>query len=97
MMVMMIDDDDDDGDESVAGHIGVTPVRAYAKSNRDPGGRGLLFALLRGGATDAVPWLILPVIICLSQRLSHASLSKSRIKVKPRMAQYISFGSLDRT
>ena len=31
-------------------------------------------------------WLILPVVICLSQRLSHACLSTSHIKVKPRMA-----------
>ena len=33
-----------------------------------------------------VPWLILPVVICLSQRLSHACLSASHIKVKPRKA-----------
>ena len=31
-------------------------------------------------------WLILPVVICLSQRLSHACLSTNRFKVKPRMA-----------
>ena len=31
-------------------------------------------------------WLILPVVICLSQRLSHACPSTSRVKVKPRMA-----------
>lgn len=36
--------------------------------------------------TLAVPWLILPVVICLSQRLSHACLSTSQIKVKPRKA-----------
>ena len=40
-------------------------------------------------------WLILPVVICLSQRLSHAGLSPCRIKVRPRMAHYISYGSLD--
>ena len=42
----------------------------------------------RGGTrtTATVPWLILPVVICLSQRLSHACLSASHIKVKPRMA-----------
>ena len=34
----------------------------------------------------SVIWLILPVVICLSQRLSHACLSTSLIKVKPRMA-----------
>ena len=33
-----------------------------------------------------VTWLILPVVICLSQRLSHARVSKSLAKVKPRMA-----------
>ncbi len=31
-------------------------------------------------------WLILPVVICLSQRLSHACLSTSLKMVKPRMA-----------
>lgn len=46
---------------------------------------------------EEAPWLILPVVICLSQRLSHACLSASRIKAIPRMAQYISFGSLDLT
>ena len=35
---------------------------------------------------ERVIWLILPVAICLSQRLSHACLSTSLIKVKPRMA-----------
>lgn len=34
----------------------------------------------------AAPWLILPVVICLSQRLSHACLSTSLLKVKPRKA-----------
>jgi hypothetical protein len=46
---------------------------------------------------DEATWLILPVVICLSQRLSHACLSSSKNKVKPRMAHYISYGSLDRT
>ena len=31
-------------------------------------------------------WLILPVVICLSQRLSHACLSTNSCTVKPRMA-----------
>ena len=31
-------------------------------------------------------WLILPVVICLSQRLSHACVSTGRSKAKPRMA-----------
>jgi hypothetical protein len=33
-----------------------------------------------------VTWLILPVVICLSQRLSHACLSISTYTVKLRMA-----------
>jgi hypothetical protein len=36
--------------------------------------------------TREATWLILPVVICLSQRLSHACLSTCRIKAKPRMA-----------
>ncbi len=40
-------------------------------------------ALLKHGEAT---WLILPVVICLSQRLSHACLSTCRIKAKPRMA-----------
>src|SRR5699024_872529 len=31
-------------------------------------------------------WLILPVVIGLSQRLSHACLSTNHLKLKPRMA-----------
>ena len=50
------------------------------------------FGLLR---VRSATWLILPVVICLSQRLSHAGLSMSRNKVRPRMAHYISYGSLD--
>jgi hypothetical protein len=46
----------------------------------------------RGGPVGApcefrtVTWLILPVVICLSQRLSHACLSISTYTVKLRMA-----------
>ena len=40
-------------------------------------------------ATPAI-WLILPVVIRLSQRLSHACLSISVYTVKLRMAHYIS-------
>ena len=43
------------------------------------------FALRPAGCL-IVTWLILPVVICLSQRLSHACLSTSLTKVKPRMA-----------
>jgi hypothetical protein len=53
-------------------------------------------AALRGGASVVrrlacrrfriVTWLILPVVICLSQRLSHACLSISNYTVKLRMA-----------
>ena len=54
---------------------------------------------LRDGANDRKPpigsltrermtatWLILPVVICLSQRLSHACLSTNLYTVKLRMA-----------
>lgn len=49
------------------------------------------------GGWIAATWLILPVIICCSQRLSHACLSASQTKVKPRKAHYISYGSIDCT
>ena len=38
------------------------------------------------GHSSNVTWLILPVVICLSQRLSHACLSISLYTVKLRMA-----------
>ena len=37
-------------------------------------------------AFKVVTWLILPVVICLSQRLSHACLSISNCTAKLRMA-----------
>jgi hypothetical protein len=43
-------------------------------SPRATGGRGGL-----GRSVKIVTWLILPVVICLSQRLSHACLSISNI------------------
>ena len=39
----------------------------------------------KANETKAI-WLILPVVICLSQRLSHACLSSHCPTVKPRMA-----------
>ena len=43
-----------------------------------------------------VTWLILPVVICLSQRLSHACLSINNfIQVKLRTAHYISNNLFD--
>ena len=42
-----------------------------------------------------VTWLILPVVICLSVRLSHASLSISIYTVKLQMAHYISYSLFD--
>ena len=50
-------------------------------TNSDPRKRGLAT-----GAAKIVTWLILPVVICLSQRLSHACLSISNYTVKLRMA-----------
>ena len=40
-------------------------------------------------------WLILPVVIRLSQRLSHARLSINPFTVKLRMAHYISYSLFD--
>ena len=37
-------------------------------------------------SNELATWLILPVVICLSQRLSHACVSTSFDPVKPRMA-----------
>jgi hypothetical protein len=67
--------------------------------SRDPPGRGLRPPVselpypvhgvppwLRAAALRIVTWLILPVVICLSQRLSHACLSISNYTVKLRMA-----------
>jgi hypothetical protein len=48
-------------------------------------------------SAQIVTWLILPVVICLSQRLSHACLSISVYTVKLRMAHYISYHLLDDT
>jgi len=42
-----------------------------------------------------VTWLILPVVIRLSQRLSHACLSINIYTVKLRMAHYISYSLFD--
>jgi hypothetical protein len=41
---------------------------------------------VHSGRAKIVTWLILPVVICLSQRLSHACLSISNYTVKLRMA-----------
>ena len=42
-----------------------------------------------------VTWLILPVVICLPQRLSHACLSLSDYTVRLRTAHYISYSLFD--
>jgi len=52
---------------------GASPPRSRGVGGRDPGHK-------------IVTWLILPVVICLSQRLSHACLSISNYTVKLRMA-----------
>lgn len=57
-----------------------------ARPSRCDDGRASPSLARESGRTHEAPWLILPVVICLSQRLSHACLSACRIKVKPRMA-----------
>ena len=69
-------------------------ARSRARIEASGGTRGSApQASLRGSRHSAVPaaslvdaWLILPVVICLSQRLSHACLSTDFHTVKPRMA-----------
>ena len=48
-------------------------------------------------ANTGATWLILPVVICLSKRLSHAGLSISDYTVKLRIAHYISYNLFDGT
>ena len=40
-------------------------------------------------------WLILPVVVCLAQELSHASLSMSPCTTRLQMAAYNSYGLFD--
>jgi hypothetical protein len=60
----------------------------HVNYSASPLGRTWWLTLLTdGGLHDKiVTWLILPVVICLSQRLSHACLSISNYTVKLRMA-----------
>jgi hypothetical protein len=43
----------------------------------------------------SITWLILPVVICLSQRLSHACISINLFMVKLRMAHYNGYSLLE--
>jgi hypothetical protein len=72
---------------------GASGTRGWAAIRRGPTCTvTLTSATLRGGDRSLrrrfriVTWLILPVVICLSQRLSHACLSISNYTVKLRMA-----------
>ena len=47
------------------------------------------------GHRSLITWLILPVVICLFQRLSHACLSIRSCTAKLRMAHYNSYSLLD--
>ena len=57
----------------------------------------LLLCAAACAGLEVATWLILPVVIRSSQRLSHARLSKSNFTVKLRMAHYISYSLLDST
>ena len=61
------------------------PPFLHGNANVPPPPGGLSVRLARAGFR-IVTWLILPVVICLSQRLSHACLSISNYTVKLRMA-----------
>ena len=76
----------------------VTSRHSQRKKESKEGGRGVRRVRRRKPAGVPAPraaphtsdeistWLILPVVICSSQRLSHACLSTGRSKAKPRMA-----------
>src|SRR3989337_1357143 len=76
--------------------LGARP-RAPLPCNAPPPVRGASRPCPPRGAAwiRIVTWLILPVVICLSQRLSHACLSISNYTVKLRMAHYISYRLFD--
>lgn len=74
----------------------------YLNSRPRPRGGWARLAGWRCASPSGVPdklviWLILPVVICLSQRLSHACLSISNYTAKLRMAHYISYRLFDST
>ena len=68
------------------------PRRQLPSATGKPPGEGELETPSRSPHPDppqnrhVITWLILPVVICLSQRLSHACVSTGRSKAKPRMA-----------
>lgn len=67
------------------GRVGVSPARAPGPTR-----------FRARGSTTIATWLILPVVICLSQRLSHACLSMRGLNtLKLRMAHYISNNFFD--
>ena len=80
-------------DRRPAAAAGGLPGRSVSNQSlgRPHGPRGPLTGL------TIVTWLILPVVICLSQRLSHACLSISNYTAKLRMAHYISYRLFDST
>ena len=55
-------------------------VQLFTNTNCSHWPLGLRFAVSRGLCLKIVIWLILPVVICLSQRLTHACLSISFIR-----------------
>ena len=59
---------------------------APSRTNSDPRAARAGPKYFGDGLSKIVTWLILPVVICLSQRLSHACLSISNYTVKLRMA-----------
>jgi hypothetical protein len=65
--------------EGGAARVVVVPVPKIPLSPRNTGG-------FPGLWSTVATWLILPVVICLSQRLSHACLSISNYTAKLRMA-----------
>ena len=77
---------------AAAAALGRAYERASRTNERPTDRRNERFVLAGPGAPGrpererTATWLILPVVICLSQRLSHACLSTYLDTVKPRMA-----------
>lgn len=87
------------GPWGVSGHRKVT--RESVLQPEAVGGVGDIKVMgMRPSSTSSIKtatWLILPVVVCLFQRLSHACLSISTCTVKLRMAHYISYNLFDGT
>jgi hypothetical protein len=85
--------------KSVSSGIGLAEAAepSHPSGVRSVTNSSVLYSTVGHPRRTIVTWLILPVVICLSQRLSHACLSISNYTAKLRMAHYISYRLFDNT